>query len=193
MVRILVISVEGEHSNTEVNFYNGVGYHIRNSNISLSAHAIGMQSKDSKSQERIISHIKSMVRKSKIDSLDKTDKLFIFFVGDGDKKEALEPMKRAIESFKKYFKENGKFWLKCDYEIQDELIYDEGLGFEKSFERILDAEFNSVKTESNKNLFKDFAEKVKWLDEEGYLEMCKIYGDLESIQTKHINIFERIK
>ena len=152
MNNILILSVEGIESNTEVNFFNGLSHHLKKSKLKI--YAIGKQSDTTKSKNRIIRSIKSALLRNPNISYD-----HIFFIGDGDVPTDFPSMNRAVETAIEVLIDiNGE-----SSGIHIPFIKNEGESIEQTLSRISTPLFfpNDKKLGSNHGLFNTYAEKYK--------------------------------
>ena len=107
---VIVVSVEGIKSNSEVNFYNQMNYHFQPKNV-VYAHAIGKLSRKA-TNSKLISH---KLRLNKLDeSLNYRDNdvFYVYFLGDGDVSEAIDSMKYSMELAINYLQRSWEV-LRC--------------------------------------------------------------------------------
>lgn len=115
---ILIISTEGQESNTEILFYRGLALHVQK----LKAYAIGKLSEGKNKKEKFKGRFLDLVRTlgNLID-----EETHIFFIGDGDIKADISSMQRAMDYFTSWINKN-----KIKWSYYKELIYDKGMKFE---------------------------------------------------------------
>lgn len=185
MSKVLIVSLEGIESNTEINFFKGLNDHIK---TSLQPISIGKVADKSRSVEKLRWRIRIALGKSDF------SKYKVFFIGDNDASEDIVSMERSKDVF-------IDFW-KNDLGYEDKLIHKTIIypGKGKAFEKLLiEIESNSEKLMKGNNqkatgnvlLFNNFAEIAKWFDGDK-LNSKKIKEDLERVKTDYILIFDAI-
>lgn len=183
MSKILIISLEGIESNTEVNFFQGLNDWLRNSN-NIVVKAIGKLSESSNKQKNYEAKIKTILNFD-----DDFINYEVFFIGDSDTSSDIDSMKRGAQKFKEIWIENGGVEKKLDMEI----IYP---GNKKGFDQLLEMICPSfispnkkgIKRITNKRLFNDFAEEAGWTSGDK-LDIEKIEEDLKRVKTDYLKIF----
>ena len=190
---IIIIVLEGKDSNTEVNFFeNGLNHHFENGEIKTFPFE---KIKDSnKRKEEIIGLIKGIMRQILVllenfkDQKNKKSKLF--FIADGDNCEDIPSIKRTRDSIKEYIKDKFNDII----EVENELLLKMGLSFENLYRKVHPKNLfpRNSKKKSNRNLFKNYAKSVDWLDKDGELNFSKIIKDMEKTKNPHLKIIEAI-
>lgn len=189
MISILILSVEGNESNTEINFYNGFMYYINNSKFFGAASAIGKIGDGKDKEDRVKGKIRQLFNKYSNELLDSD--VFVFFVGDGDDEGHIKSMNRSIKAASDEL--GNLLELMKGLNIYKELIYDK----EKSIEEIL-LSINGIvtiknqKVGSNKDLFNQIAKQANWVKGEK-VDLVKIISDFESVGSSHMLIFKTIQ
>lgn len=179
---IIIFSVEGTKSNTEILFYRGLADWL-DEQTKLYIFAIGMSRESETRKDTITNSVRLALGFNGPD----TDEPHIFFIGDGDNEEQFKPMQRATGyaiEFLKDFYENPI--------IHSEVIKDIPFSFEKSFERIKGSSFVAYKKKTNRHLFNIFVKDTSW-EKENKFEIDQAIKELEEIKSNHAEIFKTIR
>ena len=180
---IIIFSVEGQDSNTEILFYEGLKHWITEFNVNLQVYAIGMARESETRKKEIIKSVRIAVTTGPFSG----DEPYIFFIGDGDKEEQFQPMQRAAEYAIEFLEE---YYVAPN--IAPIVIKDIPYSFEKSFERVDNSVFVAYKTHKNHLLFQNFVEKTSWINGDQLL-INNIINDLSGLGSNHLSIFECIR
>ena len=180
-MKILILSVEGDISNTEINFYNGLNYHVDNKVI---AKPIGKCSDSSKRKKQIEWSIRQILKEETFNN--DQDVVEVFFIGDKDKPQDIESMERSISVASNIINK-----IFPSYKINSQLICNENQNFEQSFLKIKGSKFKSHKVGTNVSLFKNFALSANWFTNND-LNKEKIINDLTETNNQHKIIFDKI-
>ena len=159
MKHIIIISLEGLESNSEINFFNGLACHFNDSLI-IKTIALGK----TKDQRDKIELKKKMIKKRLFEELSKEKENIIFFIGDGDKREHIDSMERTMEIIKDLINDNNTFCVQ--YPCDDILTIKNG-----NFESLINSIVTGVKfkhkettTGSNWHLFNIIINNTKCCD-----------------------------
>lgn len=187
MTKILIFSVEGNDSNTEINFFNGLGYNLPEAN--LKCYAIG------KNKDKIKTRSKLLLAISKAQPFIKgADQICFLFVGDFDKKEHIPTMVKTAQWAKEIIEENQEVLFgKTKIYINEKVFGDEGHSIETSLNRSeIKLRTKNSKVETNKNLFNDAVEGTSWI-KDNIFSIDDAICDLHSIESKYADLFMIIK
>lgn len=186
--KLLIFSVEGEDSNTEVNYFSGLDDHF--TTISISVFAIGKHN----SQSATLSRLKLALQKHT--DLDCYLNIWILFVGDKDRPDQIPSMNNTIQWSFEFLEENKNliFDESASLEINNMLIGDDNHKIESSLQRIGVAfpKKSKGKKETFKNLFNESMSNPQWW-KNNELDIEKIISELKAIDSKYVKIFEIIK
>ncbi len=188
---ILVISLEGIESNTEVHFYDGLGYHC---NSIIECIALGHHS--SKTKDDFIGRIVNAMRE-KSNIINKIK--YVFFIADGDDQHAMEPIINSMKTARiKLLEYNKKL------KFEDKLIFDKNKSFDKVILRLLgykkvnelDEEAKKIykirKTGTFKRLFNEIIDYRKELwDKSDIINSLRNIKEIISF-SNHSKIIEKI-
>ena len=180
---IIIFSVEGQNSNTEVLFYEGLKLWITESNVDLQVYAIGMSKESEKRKKRIIKSVQLAVTNNAAN----IDNPHIFFIGDGDVEDNFEAMQRAADYAIEFL---DVFYSEAN--IVPEVIKDIPHSFEESLARVDNSIFVAYKTFTNHKLFQNFVENTSWIEGDKLLIENAI-NDLVRFNSGHLVIFECIR
>ena len=178
MVNVLIFSLEGSISNTEVNFFKGFDHWLENTKITI--YAIGKQGAGEAKQKSMAGRVKMALRKSSY-----TEYKHVFFIGDGDKKEAILPMERSMQTAIEVFKKiNGDEAI-----ILKEVLFDEDKSFDGMLSKMTHPDFfpSNRKKGPNQNLFNMYAKEFGWITD-GKLNIDKMKSDFNSQHSRLIEI-----
>lgn len=188
---ILILSVEGDHSNTEINWLNGLVNCSDRSDKEFMVHAIGKLSRESK-KSRIEEH-RHKVRNifQDIHSFDIYSEVDILYVGDLDHDMHVDSM---IYSSEIATKEIVELFSNCKISFIKGIICDHGKKFEDMiFHKLSQEEINNIKwiNKIKSNTFKKLFSE--------WLSTCKLsYNNWDDLvlklqeyfkDTKYIEIF----
>ena len=187
---IIIISLEGKDSNTEVNFFEGLNYHLNNEECRLKIYPFEKAKKSNKRKKEIIGEVKHLLKEN-FENLENLEEVKLFFIGDGDSSDQLKAMENTKNIIVNYFKERSKEFKNINY--NDEILLKREFGFEELYlEMLLEKDFPSnSKKSSNKSLFNNFAQKACWI-KNGEIDFLKIKKDMDKTKNPHIKIIEAV-
>ena len=187
---IIIISLEGKKSHTEVNFFEGLNYHLNNEECKLKIYPFEKAKKSNKRKKEIIGGVKHLLKEN-FENLESSEEVKLFFIGDGDSPNQLKAMENTKNIIVNYFKEKSKEFKNIN--CNDEILWKKGFGFENLYsEMLLEKDFPSnSKKSSNKSLFNNFAEKANWI-KNGKIDFLKIKEDMIKTKNPHIKIIKAI-
>lgn len=185
----MIFSVEGLESNTEVNFFNGLGFNLPKAN--LKCYAIGKNNSKEKTKSKLIPAIhraQSFINESK------TTKVCILFVGDFDEKQHIKTMEDTAKWAKEIIEENKDLLFKnLEVYVDDNVFGDPGLSIESSLNRSsIKLSTKNSKVGSNRNLFNDAIADSSWIVNDEF-NLDEAINDLHSIGSKYADLLRIIK
>lgn len=189
MNKIIVFSLEGINSNTEVNFFDGLGFHLPNNN--LKCFAIGKHSSEAKA----INALKLAIRKMEsFFKEEKIDKIVFLFVADFDKKIAIDSINNTAKWIHAFIEEKQLIFFPNQKVITiKEVFGDVGHSIETSLNRTgIKLRTKNSKYESNKNLFNDAIENSIWFVK-GNFNIDEAINSLKKINSSYYKLFQLIK
>lgn len=183
--KVLIISLEGIESNTEINFFNGLSHWL--TNMKLKSNAVGKVSSQTNKKALFTKRIKILFHRD-----PKLLEFNVFFIGDSDVSKDIESMERSVEIFNDIWVGFGGDSSLLNLEI---IFPGSNMGFDELLTKISPkhtrADWKKGKTDSNHNLFNNFAGKAGWIDGD-HLNKDKIKVDLKKFKTDYIKLFDFI-
>lgn len=189
MTKIVIFSVEGQASNTEVNFFDGLNCHLPHAN--LKCHALGRYNSKPKTQDFLLLALNKAETYLKEPNVSK---IVFLFVGDFDRSEHVPSMLKTAEWACEIISEY-KDILYDGIEILtiNHVFGDAGHSIETSLNRTeIQMSIDNSKRESNKNLFNDSIAETSWI-ENNVFNIDNAIKDLDKIDSNYSELFKLIK
>ena len=174
-MEIIIFSLEGEKSNTELNFFTGMNDFLENDHKWINEiYAYGFDPTNRKKhngKEKIKNKLKNDLLKMKMDKkIENNINIMIFFIGDGDVEETIDAMEHSkeilINEINDYYP-NNKF-----FKIENKILFAKN-GFEKLLKI---RHMKCTKKRGNVHLFKNIAEEKKWYADDVKIDWNKVYN-----------------
>ena len=185
MSNIVIFSLEGKESNTEVNFYEGLAHHLSSSKLKI--FAMGKLSNSSNKEKLMKVKLQNSLSTNNILELKEVN---IYFIGDNDNKDDIISMGRALTFISEYI---SKAKLFNSPKIHDKLIL-ENPNFDALIQKIIgtDTHNKNWKKSTNVNLFNEIYGKTNWSTDPKYL-LSDIINFFDSVNTGHIAIIKKME
>ena len=167
-IEIIIISLEGKESCTELNFYEGMNNWIHDHDYinNIHAKAIGKCGQSTNDENKFKNIVNALLRE--LSTLLINNVCEIFFIGDGDKKDQIPAMEKAKKIFKNKIND---LYSKNTFKLHEKILLAEN-GFEEMLEI---KNMKNTKKNSNKRLFNNIVNKKNWdIDEK--IDWYQIYN-----------------
>lgn len=188
---VVIFSVEGIESNTEVNYFTNLSHHIKTSELNIACKAIGKLSSSDNNTHKTIANKTQLLWDRVEDALNEIcpenyNQALFYFIGDFDKEQDIPSMINAMDIAIKAINEYMAI-ANIQWSIHDEIIGDNSCNIEDVLYPSDKPEFIKLKKHkkgSVKNFFEIWAEhhKIELSPRESLIESLKSFFEHSNIK-----------